>query len=79
MYMFLLTLINLNDGITKLLKAASAQKPAICHESGDCGESSESTNICNSAGPPQDYESSGTSLKLGWAHILAFEIAFLKS
>jgi len=32
----------------------------------DEGQSSESvTYICNSAGPPQDYESSDTSLKLG--------------
>ncbi|KAK2656572.1 hypothetical protein Ddye_009624 [Dipteronia dyeriana] len=30
------------------------------------GQSSESvTNLCNSAGPPHDYESSDTSLKLG--------------
>lgn len=30
------------------------------------GQSSESvTNVCNSTGPPQDYESSETSLKLG--------------
>ncbi|KAK4843241.1 hypothetical protein QYF36_005782 [Acer negundo] len=30
------------------------------------GQSSESvTNLCNSAGPPNDYESSDTSLKLG--------------
>lgn len=30
------------------------------------GQSSESvTNVCNSIGPPQDYESSDTSLKLG--------------
>ncbi|XP_012573841.1 MADS-box protein SVP [Cicer arietinum] len=30
------------------------------------GQSSESvTNVCNSTGPPQDYESSDTSLKLG--------------
>ncbi|GFP92011.1 mads-box protein svp [Phtheirospermum japonicum] len=30
------------------------------------GQSSESvTNVCNSAGPPQDYDSSDTSLKLG--------------
>ncbi|KAM7523808.1 hypothetical protein LguiA_013710 [Lonicera macranthoides] len=34
----------------------------LCEE----GQSSESvTNVCNSAGPPQDYESSDTSLKLG--------------
>lgn len=34
----------------------------ICED----GQSSESvTNICNSTGPPQDYESSDTSLKLG--------------
>lgn len=31
------------------------------------GQSSESvTNVYNSIGPPQDYESSDTSLKLGW-------------
>ena len=30
------------------------------------GQSSESvTNLCNSTGPPHDYESSDTSLKLG--------------
>jgi len=30
------------------------------------GQSSESvTNVCNCIGPPQDYESSDTSLKLG--------------
>ncbi|KAK3019326.1 hypothetical protein RJ639_003700 [Escallonia herrerae] len=34
----------------------------ICEE----GQSSESvTNVCNSTGPPQDYDSSDTSLKLG--------------
>ncbi|XP_011097479.1 MADS-box protein JOINTLESS [Sesamum indicum] len=31
----------------------------------DEGQSSESVNACNSIGPPQDYESSDTSLKLG--------------
>jgi len=32
----------------------------------DEGQSSESvTYVCNSTGPPQDYESSDTSLKLG--------------
>lgn len=36
---------------------------------GEEGQSSESiTNISNSAGPPQDYESSYTSLKLGLVH-----------
>lgn len=54
-----------NDKLRQeLLKISSAQKPAV-GDSGDCGESSESTNICNSSGPPQDYQSSGTSLKLG--------------
>lgn len=39
----------------------------LCEE----GQSSESvTNVCNSAGPPQDYESSDTSLKLGWVYHL---------
>nr|AHJ60267.1 SVP [Paeonia suffruticosa] len=34
----------------------------VCEE----GQSSESiTNVCNSNGPPQDYDSSDTSLKLG--------------
>lgn len=33
------------------------------------GQSSESvTNVYNSTGPPQDYESSDTSLKLGLVH-----------
>ncbi|PIN01165.1 MADS box transcription factor [Handroanthus impetiginosus] len=31
----------------------------------DEGQSSESVNACNSVGPPQDYDSSDTSLKLG--------------
>ncbi|KAK4430520.1 MADS-box protein SVP [Sesamum alatum] len=31
----------------------------------DEGQSSESVNACNSIGPPQDYDSSDTSLKLG--------------
>ncbi|KAH6796881.1 K-box region and MADS-box transcription factor family protein [Perilla frutescens var. hirtella] len=31
----------------------------------DEGQSSESVNACNSLGPPQDYDSSDTSLKLG--------------
>ncbi|KAK6150348.1 hypothetical protein DH2020_015280 [Rehmannia glutinosa] len=35
------------------------------------GQSSESvTNVCNSAGPPQDYDSSDTSLKLGSVYSL---------
>lgn len=48
----------------KLLKISNARKLTL-DDSGDDGELSESTNISNSAGPPQDYESSGTSLKLG--------------
>ncbi|KAI7744301.1 hypothetical protein M8C21_026562 [Ambrosia artemisiifolia] len=54
-----------NDNLRQeLLKISNARKRIIC-DSGDEGVSSESTNICNSAGTPQDYESSGTSLKLG--------------
>ncbi|KAI3775697.1 hypothetical protein L1987_45446 [Smallanthus sonchifolius] len=56
-----------NDKLRQeLLKMSNARKRIICdYISGDDGESSDSTNICNSAGSPQDYESSGTSLKLG--------------
>ena len=38
------------------------------------GQSSESvTNVCNSTGaPPHDYESSDTSLKLGWVQLIFF-------
>ncbi|KAL8240359.1 hypothetical protein R6Q59_013714 [Mikania micrantha] len=53
----------------ELLKMSNARKQIIFdYASGDDGESSESTNICNFAGTPQDYESSGTSLKLGFPH-----------
>lgn len=38
---------------------------------GEESESSESVDICNSAGPSQDYENSYTSLKLGLVHLLA--------
>lgn len=48
----------------ELLMMSNARKQII-GDSGDSGDSSESINICNSTGPPQDYESSGTSLKLG--------------
>lgn len=54
-----------NDKLRQeLLRISNAWKLSV-GDSGDDGESSESTNISNSAGPPQDYESSGTSLKLG--------------
>ncbi|KAJ0549990.1 putative transcription factor MADS-MIKC family [Helianthus annuus] len=54
-----------NDKLRQeLLKISNARKQIIC-DSGDDRESSVSTDICNSAGTPQDYESSGTSLKLG--------------
>lgn len=53
-----------NNKLRQLLKISSAWKLTV-GDSGDDGGSSESTNISNSAGPPQDYESSGTSLKLG--------------
>ncbi|KAK9049726.1 hypothetical protein SSX86_031305 [Deinandra increscens subsp. villosa] len=56
-----------NDNLKEeLLKMSSARKRIICDfASGDDGELSESTDICDSGGTPQDYESSGTSLKLG--------------
>ncbi|KAL0461425.1 UNVERIFIED_CONTAM: MADS-box protein JOINTLESS [Sesamum latifolium] len=41
--------------------ATADSENIVCDE----GQSSESVNACNSIGPPQDYESSDTSLKLG--------------
>ncbi|XP_057495463.1 MADS-box protein JOINTLESS-like [Actinidia eriantha] len=52
----------------QVMKASHAQKHSANSENMlyEEGQSSESvTNICNSSGPPQDYESSDTSLKLG--------------
>lgn len=44
----------------------------------DEGQSSESINATsNSLGPPQDSDSSDTSLKLGWAFFLIFLVAFI--
>ncbi|PWA44102.1 short vegetative phase family protein [Artemisia annua] len=48
----------------ELLIISDARKRTI-RDSDDYDESSECTNICNSTGPPQEYESSGTSLRLG--------------
>lgn len=54
-----------NDKLRQeLLMVSNARKRPI-GDFGDDDNSSESTNICNSDGPPQDYESSCTSLKLG--------------
>ncbi|PNX75778.1 MADS-box protein SVP-like, partial [Trifolium pratense] len=46
----------------KMVGGAEYENVVITEE----GQSSESvTNVYNSTGPPQDYESSDTSLKLG--------------
>ena len=42
----------------------------------DEGQSSESINASNSLGPPQDSDSSDTSLKLGWALSLVVLVSF---
>nr|XP_043631534.1 MADS-box protein JOINTLESS-like [Erigeron canadensis] len=56
-----------NDKLRQeLLMISNSWKQPIGDSGGDDGESSDqSTDICNPDGPPQDYESSGTSLKLG--------------
>ncbi|KAI3798759.1 hypothetical protein L1987_34038 [Smallanthus sonchifolius] len=54
-----------NDKLRQELLLISNARKRTIGDSGDDGESSESTNICNSAGSPEDYESSGTALKLG--------------
>ncbi|XP_042498909.1 MADS-box protein SVP-like isoform X2 [Macadamia integrifolia] len=58
-----------NEQLRQLVNMPRAQR-LVAHESENIvyeeGQSSESvTNICSSVGPPQDYESSDTSLKLG--------------
>ncbi|KAI3794358.1 hypothetical protein L1987_36988 [Smallanthus sonchifolius] len=54
-----------NDKLRQELLLISNARKRTIGDAGDNGESSESTNICNSAGSPEDYESSGASLKLG--------------
>ncbi|KAI3451236.1 hypothetical protein Pfo_007901 [Paulownia fortunei] len=44
-------------------KMATADSENVVYEEGQSSESV--TNACNSVGPPQDYDSSDTSLKLG--------------
>ncbi|XP_071735376.1 MADS-box protein JOINTLESS-like [Rutidosis leptorrhynchoides] len=60
-----LKLMEENDNLRQELLMISNAWTRPIGDSGDDGELSESTNICNSDGPPQEYESSGTSLKLG--------------
>lgn len=52
-----------NDG----KKTATADSEIVVYEEGQSSESV--TNVCNSAGPPQDYDSSDTSLKLGLVYL----------
>lgn len=52
---------NISDG-RKNTSNARAESENIVY---DEGQSSESVNASNSMGPPQDYDSSDTSLKLG--------------
>nr|GEV43738.1 MADS-box protein JOINTLESS-like isoform X1 [Tanacetum cinerariifolium] len=54
-----------NDKLRQELLIISATRKRFIGDSNDYDESSECTNICNSAGPLQEYESSGTSLRLG--------------
>lgn len=60
-----LKLMEENDKLRQELLMISNAWTRPIDDSGDEGVSSESTNICNSEGPPQEYESSGASLKLG--------------
>lgn len=54
-----------NDKLRQELLIISDTRKQTIRDSDDYDESSECTNICNSADPPQEYESSGTSLRLG--------------
>ncbi|KAK6150346.1 hypothetical protein DH2020_015278 [Rehmannia glutinosa] len=49
-------------------KMATGDSENVVYEEGQSSESV--TNVCNSAGPPQDYDSSDTSLKLGSVYSL---------
>ncbi|CAA0812520.1 MADS-box protein SVP [Striga hermonthica] len=55
-----LQVVNMSNGNKKPGKTDSQN---VVYEEGQSSESV--TNVCNSVGPPQDYESSDTSLKLG--------------
>lgn len=50
-------------GITNGKRHGGAESENLVAEEGQSSESV--TNVCNSTGPPQDYDSSDTSLKLG--------------
>ncbi|XAR73483.1 hypothetical protein NMG60_11007467 [Bertholletia excelsa] len=65
-----LQLMEENEQLRRQVMEVSNPRTRVAAESENAtreeGQSSESvTNVCNSAGPPQDYESSDTSLKLG--------------
>lgn len=60
----------------KVMEISNCRKQTIADSENvvyEEGQSSESvTNVCNSNGPPHDYESSDTSLKLGSVQISVF-------